>query len=157
MTRQAQVVRSSSRSGPAAARELGGGAVIHCLFNSCDQEWTGGGGSAGGIEVAAADPYQRFYVSATIPFVRVTSNGEISPGYVKFSCEGEEISLITVKDQFACLTGVVDLPEGLHLVETLVLPWDFGADVHIDGIAMQIIEGQVVQARGCTPSEGPCA
>lgn len=158
MTRQAQVVRSSSRSGPASARDLAGGAVIHCLFNACGQNWWGGGGSAGGIEVAAADPFQRFFFSATIGHVHLLAvpSGESVPGYVSLNCEGNDLAVVTVQDQAACLTGAIDLPGGRHLVETLVLPWDFGAGVAIDGISMQCIEGQVVKSPGCVSLEGGC-
>jgi hypothetical protein len=155
MTRQAQVVRTGSRSGPASPRELGGGAVIHCLLNACGQTWYGGG-SAGGIEVAAADPYQRFYFSATIYHAHMfmVPSGESVPGYVALNCEGTDLSVITVMDEFATLTGIIDLPAGLHVVDTLVLPWDFGAGVTIDGIAMQCIEGQTLESPTCGPQGG---
>lgn len=156
MTRQAQVVRSSSRSGPAAHRDLNS-TVIHCLFNSCGQQWYGGG-SAGGIEVAAADPYQRFFFSATIGNVHCfeVPGGASVAAYVALNCESTDLSVITVMDRSATLTGVVDLAAGRHTINTLVLPWQFGGGVAIDGIAMQCIEGQILDAPSCA-SPGICA
>lgn len=155
MTRQAQVVRSSSRSGPAAHRDLNS-TVIHCLVNSCGQQWYGGG-SAGGIEVAAADPYQRFFFSVTIGRVHCfeVPGGASVAAYVALNYEGIDLSVVAVMDGSATLTGVADLRAGMHTIETLVLPWQFGGGVAIDGVAMQCIEGQIVDTPSCA-GPGTC-
>jgi hypothetical protein len=157
MTRQAQVVRSSSRSGPASPRELGGGAVIHCLLNYCGQNWYGGG-FAGGLDVTAADPYQRFFVSATIAEVYAFEPPDYAnavPKHVTLRSGGEFSSIyLETHRSFACLTGAIDLPGGFHTIEVFVWPETYGAAIRIGGMTMQCIEGQTLEAPGCAPPGG---
>jgi hypothetical protein len=71
----------------------------------------------------------------------------------------EVISSITVPNGSpAALTGVIDLPAGIHEICIRMYPesWDGWGDW--TGAGLQVIMGQTVDERGCAPSgESGCS
>jgi len=56
----------------------------------------------------------------------------------------------------ACLTGVIDLPEGKSTLCIRMYPADFEGSGSYDGAGLQVIVGQTVDEQGCSSGGSTC-
>jgi len=170
MTRQNQVVRSSGASaGVAANRAFPGGIKIICWNENSYYHWTDSMVLAH-LTVFAAEPYQRFYVSATINGVRCwfragdagdtadNALGELwaddTYGFASASVYVPVIEGGVTPIGSLSMNGVIDLPAGTHLIELRAGPETNGHEVSCKGVTMTVIVGQVLEIPGCEYNPG---
>ena len=164
MTRRSQVVRSSRSNGPSATRPFPGGATIWCADQPCAESWMGLR-TILSIPVVAQDPFQRFYISATVTDVQAwwefTNNQDNA--YIDLWADGfgfiASVALMgggavgNENTNFgrtsAVVTGAVDLPGGEYSIGLRMGPETWDNWVATSGRNMQVIEGQIVEQPGC--------
>lgn len=68
---------------------------------------------------------------------------------------GEPIATIKIPSKHSgCVTGVVDLPVGTHVLHVRLYPNDWEAVGSWTAVTLQAILGQTVDTIGCAPDSG---
>lgn len=160
MTRQGQTVRSNTDAGPASYRDLNP-TIIHCAGDTCGRSWYGGV-TLGAIQVTAADPYQRFFASATLNGLNAwtpPNQLDFVSAYVNLVLFGvgdfTHVEIAPAHNSAVCITGAIDIPAGPASIQLSVMPSYWGNGGGIDGWALQVIEGQTVAQPGCGAAGAP--
>jgi hypothetical protein len=70
--------------------------------------------------------------------------------------EGDEIiaSIHVPNGDFACLSGVIDLPEGTATISLRAYNLNYEGWGSYDGAGLQVLRAQVVEQRGCSGQGG---
>jgi hypothetical protein len=72
--------------------------------------------------------------------------------------EGDETiaSIHVLNGNFACLSGVIDLPEGKATISLRAYNLSYEGWGSYDGAGLQVLRAQAVESRGCSAQDGGC-